>query len=270
MKKLLLLLALPAVLAQGLSAQDDTSGLVSFNTGRSPVEDSAVQGVSLFGCHNTQVDASLFWDTEGQVVGHIPYGPRESNGKRYFLSKYYVASPPVFRHEPKKMPPFIGLVIPDRFTFQGERPAQIVNLDYRILEPTFLHLVNANFDYTVDGLASCRIQGVEAIPINTECSDFPWRNGALGASGIGQLTADGGAAFVPSQKENEEFLQCNVTLLDDVVLNAEVFFVSGEAGDRKTKSLNLTELLKSGGRMNLICIPRAPDDVPAGCRPPAS
>jgi hypothetical protein len=117
---------------------------------------------------------------------------------------------------------------------------------------------------------SCREQHVEAIPINTECSDFPWRNGALGASGVGQLTADGGGAFVPSQKEKEEFLQCSVTLLDDVVLDAEVFFALGDAGDRRTKSLNLTELLKSGGSMNLICVPRAPDDVPAGCRPPAN
>lgn len=262
MKKLLLFLAFPVCLVSDLCAQTTTTGLVSFNTGRSPVEDSAVQKVSLFGCNNIQVNAELFWDSEGQVVGHIPYGPRESDGKSYFLSKYYIASPPVFRHL-QKARPFIGLVIPDRFTFQGDRPAQIVNLDYRILEPTYLNPVAANFDYADDGLAPCKEQGVASIPINTECPDFPWRNGALGASGIGQLTADGSGAFVPSLKKNEDLLQCSVTLLDDVMLDVEVFFASDNG---RTKTLNLTELLRTGGSMNLLCVPRKPGDIPAGCR----
>lgn len=263
--------------ATNLPAQDQATGLVSFNTGRSPVEDAAVQSVSLFGCHNTQVDADLFWDTEGQVVGHIPYGWHESGDKPYFVGKYYVASPPVFRHvrethgadphrEPKENP-FVGLVIPDRFSFEGERPAQVVNLDYRILEPTYLHSVGANFDFPGHA-GTCRELGVEAVPINTDCPDFPWRNGALGASGIGQLTADGGNAFVPSRKKDEDFLQCNVTLLDDVVLHAEVFFVTEEDGvERPTKSLDLTALLEANETLKLLCTPRPLDDIPSGCLP---
>ena len=266
MKKALTLLALQICLASNLPAQTETTGLLSFNTGRSPVEAPAVQKVSLFGCHYTQVDADLFWDTEGQVVGHIPYGPHQSDGKRFFLSKYYIASPPVFRHT-EGASPFIGLVIPDRFSFQGPRPAQIVNLDYRILEPTYLHHVAADFDHEVEGLMTCREQGVESIPINTHCPDFPWRNGGLGAAGIGQLTADGGGAFVPSLEKQGELLNCSVTLLDDVILEAEVFFDSDDSVD--TKSMNLTELQKAGESMKLRCLPRQPGDIPAGCRSPA-
>jgi len=257
------ILVISAILAISIRAQTSQTGIVSFSLAHSPVANSPVQPVILMGCNNTVVNTNLFWNSENQVLGNVPYGNHKSDsGKSYYISKYYIASPPVYRKSPDKQNPFIGMVIPDRFTFQGEKPAQIVNLDYRILNPTYLHSIPVDYNYMHNG-KSCKSQKVNLIPINTQCKDFPWRNGALGAAGIGQLSHNpSSTAFLPMLKKNKDPLQCKVTILDDVMLDFEVFFASK---DGKTKSLNLTKLYEQSESMKLICIPRSPTDVPAGC-----
>lgn len=249
-----------------VQAQVTRSGFVNFNVGSSPTDNESLQPVTLFGCNNTIFETKVKWGNRNQVVGGIPYGPGVSkSGKEYFVSKYYVASPPAYRSMKDKQDPYIGLVVPDRFVFQGERPAQIVNLDYKILKPTFLQDIPVDFNYSKDDIPSCNSQKVTSIPINTVCRDFPWNIGAEGASGIGQLTSDGGTAFLPFLHKNKDPLKCDVTLLDDVLLNHEAYFFSNR---KLTKTVNLTELYEKSQVMKLICIPRAPEDIPAGCVAP--
>lgn len=254
------------IITARVQAQISQSGFVNFNVGRSPADNELLQPVTLFGCNDTIFETKVKWGNWNQVVGDIPYGPGVSkSGKEYFVSKYYVASPPAYRSKKDKQDPYIGLVIPDRFAFRGERPAQIVNLDYKILKPTFLKDIPVDFNYSKDDIPSCKSQKVTSIPINTVCRDFPWNIGAEGASGIGQLTSDGGTAFLPLLHENKDPLKCDVTLLDDVLLDHEAYFLS----DRKlTKTVNLTELYEKSQMMKLVCIPRVPEDIPAGCVAP--
>lgn len=249
-----------------VQAQIPQSGFLNFNAGSSPVNSKSLQPVTLFGCNNTVFKTKIEWDARNQVIGDVPYGPHVSkSGKRYFVSKYYVASPPAFRSVTDKEDPYIGLVIPDRFVFRGGRPAQIVNLDYKILKPTFLQDIPVDFNYSKDDIPSCNSQKVTSIPINTVCKDFPWNIGAEGASGIGQLTNDGGTAFLPFLHKNKDPLNCDVTLLDDVLLDHEAYFLSNR---KLTKTVSLTALYEKSQMMKLVCIPRAPDDIPAGCVAP--
>jgi hypothetical protein len=258
------------ILAAPVCAEEDQTGFINVNVGDSPTGYTPPQPVTLFGCNNTTFKSSVNWGVQNQVVGDIPYGHAVSeSGKKYFISKYYLASPPAYRGPDNKQYPFIGLVTPDRFTFQGERPAQMVDLDYRILRPTYLKEVPVDFNFKYDKKKTCNEQNVTAIPINTVCKNFPWNIGALGASGIGQLTNDGGMAFLPFLGENSDPLLCDVTLLDDVILGHEVYFHSAEG---LTKTINLTALQgasqKGANIMNLVCVPRQPHDIPAGCAAP--
>lgn len=258
----LMLVALTA----SVQAQNIPSGVINFNVGSSPTNYKPPQPVTLFGCNNTTFNTTVNWDTNNQVVVGVPYGFFSSeSGKNYFVSKYYIASPPAYRSATDKQHPVLGLVTPDRFVFLGKQPAQIVNLDYKILKPVYLHDVPVDFNYEEEGRKSCSKQKVTSIPINTVCKDFPWNIGTEGASGIGQLSSDGGTAFLPLLKKESEPLNCDVTLLDDVVLDHQVYFSSGRG---LTKTVNLTELYKASQSMKLVCIPRERNDVPAGCAPP--
>lgn len=245
-----------------VQGQTNAFGSVSFSVGRSPVSNPSVQPVTLYGCNNTLVKSNVFWDTENQVLGHVPYGQYQSkSGKSYFLGKYYISSPPAAEHDQHK-PPFIGLVTPDQFRFHGKRPTKIVYLNYRILNPVYLANIPVDFNYKYHG-KSCADQGVNLIPINTVCKNFSWQNGAIGASGIGQLSIHpASTAFLPTLGKNKNPLQCQVTLLDDIMLDHQVFFATPQG---KSKTINLTQYYKDKKTMALICIPRKKTDVPAGC-----
>ena len=244
-----------------IHAEISSSAMINFNLGRSPVNNLPTQPVTLYGCNHTIVESQLFWGSENQVLAHIPYGHFKSqSGKSYVVSKYYIASPEVT--DPGKQTVYIGLITPDRVIFHGKKPARIVNLDYRILHPVYLANVPVDFNYKYHG-KSCADQGVTLVPINTQCDNFLWRNGALGASGIGQLSVHpASTAFLLTRKKNKDPLQCQVTLLDDVILDHEVFFATDNG---KAKTIDLTRLYNESKPMRLICIPRKPTDIPRGC-----
>lgn len=256
-------------------AQPQNTGKLSVNAGTSPGDGNLPQPITLFGCNNEMVNKVVGWDKRNQLLKEIPYGPRKSlSGKEYFLGKYYVASPPAYRGKNNKAYPFIGLVVPDRFRFHGDTPAQILNLDYEILEPTYLQDIPVDFTYSNGVVTSCAAQGVTSIPINTQCADFPWKNGAAGAAGIGYLQQPikstnnnpgqkGSTAFLPLLQKRSQPLHCTATLLDDVMLDHQVFF---ERHGELTKSVNLTDIYVKKETMNLVCLPRPVEDIPSGCR----
>lgn len=265
----LVMMLLTAMHAVAQSTQKQ--GWLNVNVGSSPTISDVPQPVSLYGCNNTVVETQVYWDTQNQIIGAIPYGLRLSeSGKEYVVSKYYIASPPAWRNKDqtesaaakKDAQPFIGLVTPDNFTFNGPKPAQIVDFDYRILMPTYLKNVPVDFNWSEDDILSCAEQGVTSIPINTVCPNFPWRIGAEGASGIGLLNTSGSTAFLPFLKPNSNPLQCTTTLLRDIMLDHEVFFATDEG---LVDTIDLTQYHTEQKAMRLVCIPRAEDDIPVGC-----
>ncbi|WP_286756225.1 hypothetical protein [Roseivirga sp. UBA838] len=290
-----LLIALSLLLSSkcqntGEDEREHRFGYVNFNLGESPVSSPGRQELSLYGC-NTEITTrgtiwngqeNLEWNTKNQVLENVPFGYREEDGRKYFISKYYMASPPVMElmtanAGEKAARANIGLVIPDQFTFFGEKPVQIVHLDYTILEPVYLNYVEVDYYFRPGkNEMSCGDLGVDLIPLNIRCKDFLWRNKpstgsiqeAKGASGIGRLKNEKGQnqVFLPSYGPNgEDCLDCTITILDDILLNHEVFFATE---DGFSKTISLTDFYKKNGHempIPLACRPRF--ELPAGCKP---
>ncbi|PIZ04840.1 MAG: hypothetical protein COY58_01945 [Gammaproteobacteria bacterium CG_4_10_14_0_8_um_filter_38_16] len=265
MKRIILTLMLSCIFIAPIYAKTAQPGIINFNLNPSPVTHTSVQPVTLYGCNNTVIKTKLFWNAQNQLLTNIPYGNYKSNtGKSYHIAKYYVLSPPVTRNSPEKQNPYVGLVIPDRFVFHGKKPAQIINIDFRVFKPTYLHYIPVDFNYIHNG-KSCSGQHVNAILINIHCKDFPWINGAFGGSGIGIMTnSKTPSSFLPMLEKNKHPLQCTATIIDDILLNTKVFFAL-ENGKKMGKTIDLTKLYKKSGAIKLICVPRAPTDIPAGC-----
>ena len=259
------------------------SGYVNFNLGQYPTAGVSPlhQTVYLFGCNTKYATTmgrwqgidSLSWDTNNQVLKDVPYGYRQGKNYPYYISKYYMASPPLFHsnNHAKDTTVTIGLVLPDRFTFYGDKPVEIVHLDYSILQPVWLTFITTNYDYTDDlNPTSCADYGVDLIPLNLECTDFPWATTAeipdgKGASGIAEIynKPNLNGIFLASNKKGEDFLQCSVSILDDIILDYEVYYsIDGVL----SKELDLTNFYlnhPSNPSVNLVCIPRT--EPPAGC-----
>ncbi len=242
------------LLTLGASAQNtyipNGPGYVNFNLGNTtlPHSDSARQPVTLYGC-NTIIsvpgklpggERGFLWNTGNQVLSGIPFGPQFDTLKKdsFYISKYYIASPPVFKKVPHALSDSntvydIGLVEPDEFTLEGEKPGQTVNMNYNLLQPPYVKYLPVKFDSSFIG------SGVDVIPINVECKDFPWRNsGAPGASGIGGIKRDSlqmGQLFLPyyyvpdtstaqATDSVQRCLDCRVTILNDILFKYEVSF----------------------------------------------
>lgn len=272
MKRRLWLIFAAVMIATVAQAGGNHSGIINFDVGRSPGDNDLPQPVTLFGCNNTIFRALVNWEMPNQVFGDVTYGASVSkSGKKYFVAKYYIASPPAYLGSKYQGEVYLGLVTPDRFVFQGRRPAQIVNMDYQILKPISLKEVNVDFNYSGQGEPSCLSRNVTSIPINTACKDLPWKAGAEGASGIGHLKLlnDSAQVFLPIlNADTEQPAQCDVTLLDDVMLDHEVYFVSdGNKTNSRSKTVSLTKHYLERRDLKLICMPRKPSDIPAGCGP---
>ncbi len=245
-------------------------GIINFNVNDAPIKTEKQQPIQVLGC-NTTKHTKIVWGDDNQLMEGLPYGPYKSDtGKEYFVSKYYLASPPVPVPVPKGTQTNIGLLTPDNFRLDGVRPAKIVNLDYSILKPMYLGKVKANFNFNFkpeNDSTSCNSLGVKSVPINIHCPDFPWKNGALGASGIGLLdnSHDKAEIFVATLEANGSHpLKCFVTILDNIMLDHEVSF-STPKGVNKT--VDLTKLYKANKSMDLVCRVREQYDIPPGCRP---
>jgi len=139
-----------------------------------------------------------------------------------------------------------------------------VYFDYRILKPTYLKFIAADYSYTHPEGKSCKSLGVDAIPLNIQCSDFPWRNGALGASGIANITRENNKVFLPLLEKDSKPLQCSVSILDDIILDHDIYFSGND--NKKTKTINLTEYHHKSAQMKLMCFKRQPNDIPSGCK----
>lgn len=259
------------------------TGYVNFNLGTPTLRPTHKQTVSLYGC-NTRITIngthwnasdSLSWGKKNQILDSVPFGPQKdtTTGDSFYISKYYIAAPPVIKKgNPKYKTQFnIGKVVPDHFSFDGVNPMQMVYFDYSLFELMQVKFVKVTFD------PSFIKTGIEILPINIDCKDFPWiyANGLTniqGASGIGDLqsskTGNFSGLFLPyyytnTAKSDSTFLNCKITILNDIIPYYEAFF---EVNGNHYTTLDLDTFKNE--EITLKAIPRLGNPMPCGCRKP--
>ncbi len=273
-----------------------TYGYVNFSLESSsiqPQKGHRHQGITLFACNTIITNDSvehwkgnpkgLEWNKNNQVFSNMPYGYQldKKTNAPYYVSKYYIASPPVFHANQKdksttKTLYDIGIVTPDEFVFKGDKPVQKVYMDYDVLRLMYIEYIPVEFDASFD------LWKVDIVPFKVECIDFHWLekesyDGAMGASGIGYLdrnTASLKKLFLPFYKIEDmeytetSYLDCEVTILNDILFHHEIFFIiNGE----KKRSINLKEFYElyhtdENMKITLHCEYR--DELPCGCKEP--
>ncbi|MDH7447140.1 hypothetical protein [Aquimarina sp. 2201CG14-23] len=271
-----------------------TKGYVNFNVGTSkikPQKEYKHQGVTLFGCNtiisNKNIENwsaapnGLEWHKKNQVFTNLPYGYQidKKTNAPYYVSKYYIASPPVFHRDEKGKPNKnteydIGIATPNEFVFEGDKPVQQVYLDYDILKLMKIKYIPVVFDASFD------LWKVDIVPFKVECKDFPWLDKELyseakGASGIGSLNRKIPPLtrlFLPYYEdawtinEGKQFLDCEVTILNDILFHHEIYFkINGE----KKYSINLKDFYnnhKNDTKMEITLYCEYRDELPCGCK----
>ncbi len=265
-------------------------GYANFSLGKNTLASKKTHTITLFGC-NTNVIAkgenwngpdAFHWETSNQVLSGIPYGDQidATTGKPYYVSKYYIASPPVLKFDKTgKMNSNtlydIGLVTPHQFSYDGKAPVQMVYLDYNILKPMHVDYIDIKFDTSFDSL------NVGYVPFRVECNDLPWIDtkrikNAKGGAGIGSLKKGNLHAeqlflpyyFLDKSSNDRKYLDTKVTLLNDVLLNYKIKFIVGKDS---LESINLKDFYFNPNKtdsLRVIAIKRT--DIPSGCVKPIS
>ncbi len=262
-----------------------TTGYVNFNmeTSTLPTEyQTKGQGVTLMGCNTfisnadstywNQAPNGLKWECRDQVFHNLPYGYRIDSitNAPYFVSKYYIASPPVIKKE-KQSKFDIGIVTPDNFVFKGNKPVQYVYMNYNILELTEIQYIPIIFDSSFD------LWKVSKVPFTVECKNFPWLdqsnyNQAQGASGIGYLDKEVlqlKQLFLPYQSkkgflsETEKYLDCKVTILNDILFHHEIYF---KVDGVKTYSINLKDYFLNNNQKPITFYCDYRNELGCGCK----
>ncbi|WP_299440616.1 hypothetical protein [uncultured Aquimarina sp.] len=292
-----LLLFCSAIFGQN-TLPSKTTGYVNFNVGASeiiPQKEYERQGVTLFGCNTivsnegleywSEAPNGLEWNTRDQVFANLPYGYQidEKTNAPYYVSKYYIASPPVFHRDKDGQTTAntlydIGIVTPHEFVFEGEKPVQHVYLDYDILKPVKIKYIPVVFDASFD------LWKVDVVPFTVESKDFPWLDknlysDARNASGIGSLNRKIPPLtrlFLPyyedesATNQDKHFLDFEVTILNDILFHHEIYFkIDGE----KRYSINLKEFYnkhKNDKKMEITLYCDYRDELPCGCKDPES
>ncbi len=263
---------------------------VNFSLGKNTLASKKPHTITLFGC-NTSVIAkgenwngpdTFKWEASNQVLSGIPYGDQmdAKTGRPYYVSKYYIASPPVFKLDKTNTVNSntlydIGLVTPDEFTYTGKAPVQMVYLDYNILKPMHVDYINIKFDTSFDRLK------VGYVPFRVTCDNLPWIDtkhikNAKGGSGIGSLKKGNPHAeqlflpyyFLNKSNNDRKYLDTQVTLLNDVLLNYKIKFIVGKDS---LESINLKDFYFNPNKtdsLRVIAIKRT--DIPSGCVKPIS
>ncbi len=295
-KRIALLLSL-ILLYSGAIAQNtytaDSTGYVNFNLGNSTQAHSEYHSIALFGCNTILNVSSKFWNgpkgfkwnKANQILSGLPFGQQIDSLTQdtFYVSKYYIASPPVFKKSPHVLSDSntvydIGIVTPDEFVFKGEKPVQRVYLDYNVLKPMYIKYIPVEFDSSFDGT------GVDFLPFKVECKDFPWLNAhgltnGLGASGIGALKRDStdstelflpyyyvkNSTGLPGPDSTKKYLDCEVSILNDVLFHYEVSFVVNGV---HRKSINLKDYNSENGSPPISLHYSPLEKLPCGCLEP--
>lgn len=273
--KLLIILATALVLFMFVWLSLGESAYVTFSGAAPKKYESDSQPLTLYGCNNTKVAHNMQWSKSNKK--EIPYGHQSNDGKDYFISKYYVASPPLPNTFSPDQPLILGVLSKDHFSLtEADQNVDIV-MDYTLLKPIELGFLTVDYSHEEDGVASCLDQEINVVPINIRCPSFEYASG--GKTGLGKGIAqldrnakDGvlgkhGKLFIPLNVESKVPLEgCTVEVLNDIILEHEVFFGTP---DNHQEKINLTQAynaFNSGGKnVMLYCKARAPEQKAKGC-----
>lgn len=296
MRSFVFLFVLPVLFASPRAAAQNTyrpgaTGYLNFNLEKNSQKDTSRQTLSVFGCNTSITVNSKFWhgpksfewNKPNQVLSGIPFGHQTDSVTKepFYISKYYIASPPVFHASGIKDTNTlydIGLVTPDEFELRGDKPAQLVYLNYDVLQPMYIEYFPLTFDTSFQRL------GVSLVPFKVECKDFPWSDSsrvpaARGASGIGAIdrkSGDTARLFLPyyyahDPKEGKrspgkkKYLDCEVNILNDILFHYEVYF---KVNGKKYSSINLKDFQGQHPTILLCCEYR--EKLPCGCIGPGT
>jgi hypothetical protein len=184
----------------------DSTGSINFNLGNSTLRQPKhqTQTLSLFSCNTSlTVNSKLWkgpkkgfeWQKKNQILKGIPFGYQTDTKTKdsFYISTYYIASPPLFQKGPHGGPIpnskyDIGIVTPNEFNFTGDNPKK-VDMNYNLLEPVYIEYIDVVYGSSFDKL------GVSFIPFKVEANNFPWIEtpttiDSLGATGIGAVYKD--------------------------------------------------------------------------------
>lgn len=266
------------------SALAGDRGWVNF-TGMAPqAYEKQQQPLTVFACNNTAVSLDMQWGTDN--IREVPFGLEFAGDQPYFISKYYIASPPLPNQFVSGTPLILGVLSQDHFRLDGGPEMAEVFMDYRLLKPVQLGFLPVSYQSSERGEASCLDLGINQIPINIRCPEFEYtaygqkitgQKKGLG-KGIGQLARvktktgelkDHGQLFIPLDVASQKPLKdCTVEIVNDIMFAHQVFF--GKASDHQS-IINLTQAYErhqhSGESVGLYCRPRPVDQPAAGCVP---
>jgi len=291
----LIIFSLSLFFLTSVAIAQEKTGYVNFNLGKTTLKTKTSHPITLYGC-NTSITAdskywkgvkNFKWNKANQILSNIPFGyqKKPKSEETYYISKYYIASPPVIQlanpkdsiDNPNTLYD-IGIVTPDNFTFSGQKPVQMVYLNYNILKPMHIKYIKVKMDDSFKRL------NISLIPFKVECYNFPWidKNGitnAKGASGIGEIkrsTTNISRLFLPYYYKNEtsssqnpestkKYLDCKVTILNDILFHREVYFM---VDGKKQTTLNLKDYYYNHGDHTITLHAEYREDLSSGCKKP--
>lgn len=241
------------------------------------------QPLTVFTCGGQAFEHHMKWQQNNPIK--LPYGWQGEGEDRYFISQYYIASPPLPNQFVANTPLILGVLSEDHFAVNEPEKEVSVLMDYRLLEPVKLGFMPVNYA-GVSQTDSCVDLKVNHIPINIRCPRFtytPYGRDKTGKTkglgkGIGLLSrkpleggglSDEGQLFIPLDPESEVALEgCEVEVVNDILSDHLVYFDTA-LGPRQT--LDLSEayrfFLNAGKPVGLSCQLRPEDQPAAGCRP---
>lgn len=268
------------LLLTGCAASNNSATLV-FTGSAPPAYQSLPQSVQLLACNNKQVNTDMAWNQE--TLQSVPYGWQNDGKRAFFISKYYVASPPLPKSFATGVPLTLGVLSQDHFSLQEAGEVVPIFLDYTLLSPIKLAHVKVEYGNRYDGVAACSDYGINTIPINIRCPSFKYRGtNELGlGKGIAQLTrelkqgvlTEHGHLFIPLRIESDPtpdtpLAGCTVEILNDIILEHQVYF--GTAANHISK-IDLTSAYRryitDKTPVTLYCRPRPENQPAAGCVP---
>jgi len=247
-------------------------------TGEAPKKyEKDKQPITLYACNNTQIEHSMQWKKKNKKI--IPYGHQSKNGKDFFISKYYVASPPLPNSFLPDIPLTLGVLSEDHFELTEQDKEAEIFMNYKLLKPVKLGFLPVNYSSGENEIATCIDQNVDTIPINIHCPSFKYIKGdkkGLG-KGIaqlarvkkeGRLTANG-QLFIPLDIETNKALKnCTVEIVNDIILEHQVYFGTAEKYHEKIDLTKAYEAYKSHHKeVSLYCKVRPKNEPASGCNP---
>jgi len=260
-----------------------TSARITF-TGDAPEKyKNDTQPLSIYACNNTTISHSIKWGKKNHKK--IPFGHHRKDGKEYFISKYYIASPPLPNKFVAKEPLILGVLSEDHFALENAKQNVNIFMNYRKLKPIHLAFIPVSYTNHETGSLDCIEQNINKIPINIRCPEFEYtdhekkitgKSTGLG-KGIGQLkrTEQGGILltegdlFIPIDITTKKALQnCTVEIVNDIMLEHQIYFGTAEKHDQKidlTGAYETYQLTKEP--MSLYCKARPENEPATGCNP---